>query len=86
MTTFEGSAPAPTAEGWTPRPTCSARTKRGPCKNSPVKGGTVCRFHGGSVPQVLAAAAERQADDRRRAAVAEWGTTFGEIGPAGAPP
>jgi hypothetical protein len=84
-TTFDGSKGPSTPEGWSPRPTCTARTKRGPCKNSPIKGGTVCRFHGGSAPQVLAAAAKRRADEQRRAALAEWGTTYGEIGPADDP-
>jgi hypothetical protein len=41
---------------------CSARRKNGmPCGNRAIQGGTVCRMHGGSAPQVRAKAAERLA-------------------------
>src|SRR4051794_29637167 len=47
--------------GLLPEPVkCKARKSNGdPCNNSPVKGGTVCRVHGGSAPQVLRKAKER---------------------------
>ncbi|MCD4527452.1 hypothetical protein [Nocardioides sp. cx-173] len=39
---------------------CSARRTNGePCKNSAIRGGTVCARHGGSAPQVRAAANRR---------------------------
>lgn len=42
-------------------PRCSARKKhtKEPCSNPAIKGGTVCRMHGGGSPQVKAAALER---------------------------
>jgi hypothetical protein len=42
-------------------PRCTARTKhtKRPCANPAIKGGTVCRMHGGSAPQVKQAAMER---------------------------
>lgn len=46
--------------------TCSGRQRPDlagkPCRNPPVRGGTVCRMHGGSAPTVKAKAAERTAD------------------------
>lgn len=50
---------------------CMATRRDGePCGNRPRRGGRVCRMHGGSAPQVLARAAERQAlvDRAERAA------------------
>jgi hypothetical protein len=42
---------------------CTAHTRAGnPCNGRPVDGQTVCRMHGGSSPQAIAAAAERKAD------------------------
>lgn len=43
-------------------PRCSATSKQTgqQCKQRPVKGGTVCRFHGGAAPQVQAAAETRE--------------------------
>ena len=41
---------------------CSGHCKRTPgkpCPNPAIKGGTVCRMHGGSAPQVKASAKER---------------------------
>jgi hypothetical protein len=36
---------------------CSARTRSGArCRQRPIQGGTVCRMHGGSAPQVKRAA------------------------------
>lgn len=47
--------------GLLPEPVkCSARRSDGqPCGNSPVKGATVCRKHGGASPQVKRKAQER---------------------------
>lgn len=37
----------------TPRRQCTAKNRAGErCKQAPIKGGTVCRNHGGSAPQV----------------------------------
>lgn len=49
------------AAGRLPEPVkCSARKSNGdPCANSPMKGGTVCRSHGGAAPQVMRKAKER---------------------------
>jgi hypothetical protein len=38
---------------------CTAKSKRGPCKQYAIRGGTVCKTHGGSAPQVKRAAALR---------------------------
>ena len=40
---------------------CSAHSKQtgNPCKQPAIKGGTVCRYHGGAAPQVIAKAEER---------------------------
>lgn len=41
---------------------CKAHRRAGTqCKNPAILGGTVCRYHGGSAPQVKAKAAERLA-------------------------
>lgn len=42
-------------------PRCTAKSKRSqkPCNNPAIKGGTVCRMHGGGAPQVKASALER---------------------------
>ena len=41
-------------------PKCQAHTTAGnPCKNPAIRGATVCRSHGGSAPQVKAAAQRR---------------------------
>ena len=40
--------------------TCQAHTQAGnPCRNPAIRGGRVCRHHGGSAPQVKAAARRR---------------------------
>lgn len=41
---------------------CVAHTPRGRCKKAAIRGGRVCRTHGGAAPQVKRAAAERLAD------------------------
>jgi hypothetical protein len=43
------------------RTRCGATNKQTgePCGNWAIKGGTVCRYHGGAAPQVKAAAARR---------------------------
>ncbi len=44
---------------------CTAMSKQTKerCGNPPIKGGKVCRFHGGKAPQVEAAAARRVLND-----------------------
>ena len=60
--------------------TCGATHPRGcrahkdqaktiPCGNWPARGATVCRYHGGSAPQVKAAAEQRQAEAAAEQAV-----------------
>ena len=48
---------------------CKAKSKRTgfQCRNAPIKGATVCRMHGGRIPQVAAKAAvtAKQAEMRR---------------------
>lgn len=47
-------------DGRSPKVTCSARTVGGiPCKRPPIKGGSVCRTHGGAAPHVRDAARVR---------------------------
>mgnify|MGYP000181523083 FL=1 len=48
-------------------PRCSAKSKRSQkaCQNPAIAGGTVCRMHGGSAPQVRAAAEFRVMDAYR---------------------
>ncbi len=42
---------------------CKAKNRQGKqCGQQPIKGGVVCRYHGGSAPQVLKAARERLND------------------------
>lgn len=44
-----------------PHAMCAAHTRSGqPCKSRPMSGQRVCRMHGGSAPQVRAAAENRQ--------------------------
>ncbi|MCC6650636.1 MAG: hypothetical protein IT348_05765 [Candidatus Eisenbacteria bacterium] len=52
---------APTDPKADDRPRCTAhsRTSGQRCAQPPIRGGTVCRFHGGSAPQVKQKAAER---------------------------
>lgn len=48
---------------------CTARKSNGdPCRQRPIRGGSVCRYHGGSAPQVLAKAKERITANADRAA------------------
>lgn len=54
---------------------CTARTTSGnPCRLPPIKGGTVCRTHGGAAPQVRAKATERRVEAAARKALAQLGT------------
>lgn len=47
-------------EGTSPRRQCTAKNRRGErCEKAPIKGGTVCKTHGGSAPQVRRKAALR---------------------------
>src|SRR5438105_32638 len=50
---------------------CAAKSRRTgkPCGAWPIKGGTVCRLHGGSSPQARARAAARVAEQQAQAAV-----------------
>lgn len=55
-------APAPPGTGPCPHcdmPRCNGTTSSGRCRKQPIKGGAVCRTHGGSAPQVKAAAEAR---------------------------
>lgn len=56
------------------RQQCTARSKSsgGRCRRLAVPGGTVCRWHGGSAPQVQRAAARRLALERLEGEVAQW--------------
>jgi len=46
---------------------CNGTNNAGqPCRMTPIKGGTVCRVHGGSAPQVKRKAEERIAEARAR--------------------
>lgn len=57
---------------------CKGTNRAGePCKLPPIKGGTVCRMHGGSAVQVRAAAARREAE---AAAAAELGKAMLTLG------
>lgn len=51
------------------RCTAQSRTSGEQCKQPAIKGGTVCRFHGGRAPQVAAAAEERVLEQRAEAEV-----------------
>lgn len=52
-------APTPSGPPATHRQ-CKAKTRSGKqCRNAPIDGGTVCRMHGGSAPQVKRRAALR---------------------------
>ncbi|MBK9156703.1 MAG: hypothetical protein IPM11_01005 [Micropruina sp.] len=65
----------------TPKPPvtlCTAMTSKGkPCRLAPITGGTVCRTHGGSAPQVRRKADERIATERAELEAArqvqKWG-------------
>lgn len=49
---------------------CKAHRRDGQqCGNAPIKGATVCRMHGGSVPAVKAAAARRVAEGKASSAM-----------------
>ena len=52
-----------------PATTCAARSKQTgkPCKNSPIPGGTVCRFHGGGSKKARAAGLRQLEENRIRA-------------------
>ena len=51
-----------------PKVFCKAKKSNGePCGNAPIRGGTVCRYHGGAAPAVIAAARVRLAMASRSA-------------------
>lgn len=53
---------------------CTARTTSGkPCRKYPIAGGAVCRVHGGSAPQVKAAAERRIAEAKALKALGTYG-------------
>lgn len=60
------------------RARCSARSKRSglPCQNPPMRGGRVCRMHGGAAPRARAAAA---AELTRRRVAAEAARLGGRL-------
>lgn len=52
---------------------CTGTNRAGTrCGNPPVKGATVCGFHGGKAPQVKRKAAQRRVEAEVRRAAAEW--------------
>lgn len=52
---------------------CRATRRDGtPCGAYAIRGGTVCRMHGGAAPQVKAAAARRLFDERLARHAARW--------------
>lgn len=51
------------------------------CNKAPIKGGTTCTVHGGSAPQVRAAAARRVVEEKLQAAAVTLGLPR-DIGPA----
>ncbi|MFF7840413.1 HGGxSTG domain-containing protein [Streptomyces ossamyceticus] len=55
---------------------CTARRTDGnPCGNRPLKGQSVCKFHGGAAPQSKAAAVRRQVEAEARQVLAELGVS-----------
>lgn len=55
-----------------PHPKCTAHTRAGnPCRQQPMTGQTVCRMHGGSAPQSVAAAHERVVTEKAEATIAQ---------------
>lgn len=58
-----------------PHAGCGAHTRAGrPCSNKPMSGQRVCRMHGGSSPKAIAAAEQRQLEQKADAVVRQlWG-------------
>jgi hypothetical protein len=53
-------------------PKCTAHTRAGnPCRQQPMTGQTVCRMHGGSAPQSVAAAHERVVNEKAEETIAQ---------------
>lgn len=66
----------PQDDASTGRRRCSARRTDGePCGNRPLKGQSVCKFHGGGAPQAKAAAVRRQVEVEARQVLAELGVS-----------
>ena len=62
-----------TREWHPPRERCHARTRTGrQCKAGAIEGGSVCRVHGGSAPQVQLAARRRVLAERVFMACLDW--------------
>ncbi|MET7639350.1 HGGxSTG domain-containing protein [Streptomyces sp. NPDC005438] len=78
QSTGVGNGPQADADG-----RCTASTRSGKrCRGMAVTGTTVCRMHGGSAPQVQAAAERRAEVAEQLAARADWEATYGELGDA----
>ena len=59
--------------------TCTAHNRQGnTCGNPPIRGGTVCKFHGGAAPQVIKSA-RRRLDDLVDPAITELRTIIDDI-------
>lgn len=74
--TTQAHAPAPASTGPCPtcdHPRCNGTTSTGRCRKQPIKGATVCRTHGGSAPQVRAAADARLLDRQALLAAESFG-------------
>lgn len=67
------TSPEPAPCRWTDEQRCTAVARRTGerCRGPRLTGARVCRTHGGSAPQVRAAAAERALDQRARTLLAE---------------
>lgn len=64
---------APMDPGGTKRRCTARRTNGEPCKNAPMRGGLVCRKHGGGTPQARAGASLRLAEQSIRRELAQIG-------------
>lgn len=60
-----------TTDPMAPRCTATSKQTGEQCRQRPVKGGAVCRFHGGAAPQVKAAAEQRDLAQKADAAITQ---------------
>jgi hypothetical protein len=66
--------PKPCTRCGRPHARCTAHTRAGnPCGQKPMAGQTVCRMHGGSAPQAIAAAEERRLERQALVAAEAFG-------------